>query len=82
MRVIAALLLILAIASPVHAEDKRNTKAPKIGWAIALGSVAVYEIWAIKTTHETFSQSVQRSKAMKIAVGVGLGALTIHLYVK
>lgn len=79
MKPIVALIVLLAFATPAHAQE--NHKAAKIGWTIVLSSVAAYELWAIKSHHETLSQGVNRSKGLKIGVGVGLGFVAVHLYV-
>jgi hypothetical protein len=49
---------------------------------MVLGATAGYEFWAVRTRHETMSQGVQHSRGMKFAVGVGLGALSVHLFWK
>lgn len=80
MKTITTMLLLLALAVPAQAQDSH--KAAKIGWTIVLGSVASYELWAIKSKHETLSQGVQRGgKGFKIGLGIGLGVVAVHLYV-
>lgn len=75
------LLLSLTVPSVAHAEDGKRVNG-KLGWAIALTAVGSYELWAVATKHETMTQSVQRSKGMRIGVAIGLGALSFHLFVK
>jgi hypothetical protein len=84
MRRIAAVTLGMALlAAPAWAGEEpsqpRGTKPAKIAWATVLGSVAAYEVWAIKSHNETMSQATQRHTGTRIAVMVGLSALSVHL---
>ena len=75
----------LMSAMPVFADEvapKPKQITGRIGWVMALGAVGGFELWAVKTRHETMSQGVQHSRGMKLAVGVGLGALSVHLFWK
>ncbi len=82
-KIIISTLLALLISTICFAEDKKPIpRSVKVGWTIVLSSVAVYEVWAVKTKHETLSQGVQHSKAMKVIVGVGLSGVAVHFYLK
>jgi hypothetical protein len=80
VKTVATTLLLLALAAPAGADDGKTHTAGKVAWSAVLGSVAVYEAWAVTTHHETMSQAVQRHKATRIAVGIGLGALSVHIF--
>jgi len=83
--IIACMVAMTAVPNVYADETSPAPKfkmGPKIGWALVLGAVGSYELWAVTTHHETMSQGVQRSRKLGLAVGVGLGALSFHLYWK
>jgi hypothetical protein len=78
VKLAAFVVALTLLPVPAHAAGK----AAKVGWSIAIGAVAGYETWAQLTHHDTLTDSVRKSKKMKVAVGIGLSALTVHLYWK
>jgi len=78
----ATLMSVLPVYADETSPAPKFKTGPKIGWALVLGAVGSYELWAVTTHHETMSQGVQRSRKLGLAVGVGLGALSFHLYWK
>ena len=78
MKALLIPLFVLTLWTPVRAQDHPG----RLAWAAVLGSVATYELWATATHHETMSQAVQHGpRWVKVSVGVGLVALSLHLYV-
>ena len=79
MKPLVALLLVLTLCTPLHAQGHPG----RVTWGVVLGSVATYEIWAVSTHHETMSQSVQHGpRWFKVSVAVGLGALSVHVFLE
>ena len=64
------------------APSARHSSSALVAWGVVLLLVAGYELWAVRTGHDTLSQGVRNGpRWFRISVGVGLAALVGHLFV-